>query len=384
MDNRNNALNLLNFWELPEKEWRNITKYDFRFYYQSDCTCSKNDTHQAYSQDIQGMLKKVEINSNSYKALKSCEGIAKNARNNHANKYFWNHEASKIAKMVFDELFAEKELEIMEKVTAATTLCSYNQKSLSTSNNSLQQDVSSNVNMDSISEGQESNDNAGKNHSQKRKQQNDEGEATTVPAKRPNQQETLTEKLIAYKQKIMHDAARGFDFNLETNLSELVTRYTRDHFTDEILNKWHKGILDTLIINVEEEDLNIAKSLDDLVYFYGADIYDCLGSKDFHPEIFCLPQLEEKQNCGEVTNIVPDNGNASEVKRVQPDAMICEIDQLSWSCTFGYGEAKLAEPNLNTGVLANDLLRLAIMTTKAIGGSEMRSVLAFQIHGKTA
>lgn len=51
----------------------------------------------------------------------------------------------------------------MEKVTAATALRSYNQKSSSTSNNSLQQDVSSNVNMDSMSEGQESNDNAGRN-----------------------------------------------------------------------------------------------------------------------------------------------------------------------------------------------------------------------------
>ncbi|KAG1473430.1 hypothetical protein G6F56_000953 [Rhizopus delemar] len=122
------------------------------------------------------------------------------------------------------QLIGFKELEIMKKVTAATALCLYNEKSLSTSNNSLQQDVSSNVNMDSISEGQESNDNASKNHSQKRKQQNDEGEATTF------------------------------------------TRYTRDHFTDEVLNKWHKIILDTLIINVEEEALNIAKPLDDLVY----------------------------------------------------------------------------------------------------------------------
>lgn len=50
----------------------------------------------------------------------------------------------------------------MEKVIAATALRSFNQKSLS-SNNSLQQDVSSNVNMDSISEGQESNDSAGRN-----------------------------------------------------------------------------------------------------------------------------------------------------------------------------------------------------------------------------
>lgn len=84
------------------------------------------------------------------------------------------------------------------------------------------------------------------------------------------------------------------------------------------------------------------------------------------------------------TNIVPYNGNASEIKRIQPDAMICEIDQLSWSRTIGYGEAKLVEPNLNIKVLANDLLRLAILTIKAIGGSEMPSVFAFQIHGKTA
>ncbi|KAI9468856.1 hypothetical protein BDB00DRAFT_751493, partial [Zychaea mexicana] len=44
------------------------------------------------------------------------------------------------------------------------------------------------------------------------------------------------------------------------------------------------------------------------------------------------------------TNVVPDDGSASEVVRVQPDAMICEIDQLSWGRPLGYGEAKLAEP----------------------------------------
>lgn len=82
------------------------------------------------------------------------------------------------------------------------------------------------------------------------------------------------------------------------------------------------------------------------------------------------------------TNVVPEEDCISEVIRVQPDAMICEIDQLSWGCTIGYGEAKIAEPNPNTAGLANDLLRLACVTAKTVGEFKTRSVLAFQIHGK--
>ncbi|KAI8078310.1 hypothetical protein BDF21DRAFT_452657 [Thamnidium elegans] len=55
-------------------------------------------------------------------------------------------------------------------------------------------------------------------------------------------------------------------------------------------------------------------------------------------------------------------------------------EEVSWGSTLGYGEAKIAEPNPNIGGLVNDLLRLASMTTKAIGESKMRSILAFQIH----
>ncbi|KAI9363594.1 hypothetical protein BD770DRAFT_314860, partial [Pilaira anomala] len=47
-----------------------------------------------------------------------------------------------------------------------------------------------------------------------------------------------------------------------------------------------------------------------------------------------------------------------------------------------YGEAKISEANQNVGVLANDLLRLAVMTAKAVNESNMSSLLAFQIHGK--
>ncbi|KAI8056377.1 hypothetical protein BDF21DRAFT_349373 [Thamnidium elegans] len=92
----------------------------------SGCTGSKNEAHQSYSQDIQCMLKNVQINSNSYKILKSCETIVKNVHNNYANKYFWDHEVNKIAKIASDRLFAEKELEIMKKITTITALRSYN------------------------------------------------------------------------------------------------------------------------------------------------------------------------------------------------------------------------------------------------------------------
>ncbi|KAG2234990.1 hypothetical protein INT48_000232 [Thamnidium elegans] len=86
----------------------------------SGCTGSKNEAHQSYSQDIQCMLKNVQINSNSYKILKICETIVK-----------VRHNISVIS----------KELEIMKKITTITALRSYNQESLSISNHSLQQDT---------------------------------------------------------------------------------------------------------------------------------------------------------------------------------------------------------------------------------------------------
>ncbi|KAI7898192.1 uncharacterized protein BX663DRAFT_269891 [Cokeromyces recurvatus] len=199
--------------------------------------------------------------------------LKQSAHNDCANKYFWDHEVSKIAMAASDESFAEKKLEIMKKITAVTALHSYNQDSLSTSNHSLQQDVSSSSSMDDLS-----NDNTDRNHSIKRKHQKDDA-STTMQAKRPNKQETLAEKFKTYKQKIIHDAATELEFSLETNLPELIalnnvmllkpsqfSRYMRDHFTDKALNEWHKGILSTLIVDVEKEAQDIAKSLDDIIY----------------------------------------------------------------------------------------------------------------------
>ncbi|KAG2224991.1 hypothetical protein INT45_000112, partial [Circinella minor] len=45
-----------------------------------------------------------------------------------------------------------------------------------------------------------------------------------------------------------------------------------------------------------------------------------------------------------LSNVIPDEGSTSEFIQVRPDALICEIDQLLWGRTIGYGEVKLAEP----------------------------------------
>ncbi|KAI9335213.1 hypothetical protein BD770DRAFT_402140 [Pilaira anomala] len=232
MNNVDVELNVPEFWEQPENMWRNITKYDFRFYYQSGCTGTKGEAHQSYKKDIKCMSKKVPFNSNKYKMLKSCETVAKTARNNHVNKHFWDNEINNIAKIVSDDLYSEKEIEILNRVTDLSV---------------------------------------------KRKPSHDEI-PTTIQAKRLNKQETLVEKFMKYKQKIVHDIATKSGFNLETNLSELAAvsnvmllkpsqfgRYAPDHFTDEVLNEWHKSILSTLIVDIKEVR-DISMSLDDLIY----------------------------------------------------------------------------------------------------------------------
>lgn len=44
------------------------------------------------------------------------------------------------------------------------------------------------------------------------------------------------------------------------------SRYTRDYFTDEVLNDWYKSIMNTLIVDVEKEARDISESLNDLIY----------------------------------------------------------------------------------------------------------------------
>ncbi|KAI9317193.1 hypothetical protein BX666DRAFT_1858025, partial [Dichotomocladium elegans] len=66
-------------------------------------------------------------------------------------------------------------------------------------------------------------------------------------------------------------------------------------------------------------------------------------------------------------------------RELRPDELLCEIDQLSWGRSVGFGEVKLSEPTVNLDGLGQDLLRLADLTQHAMTSSN--AVLSFQIHG---
>ncbi|CAG8695801.1 26804_t:CDS:10 [Dentiscutata erythropus] len=65
----------------------------------------------------------------------------------------------------------------------------------------------------------------------------------------------------------------------------------------------------------------------------------------------------------------------------QPDAIIKEIDQLSWSLSKGHGEAKVQEEMNNLYLLCTDLIRIAVFNKDAIDFYNMNCMLGFQVVG---
>ncbi|CAG8653764.1 27663_t:CDS:10 [Gigaspora margarita] len=65
----------------------------------------------------------------------------------------------------------------------------------------------------------------------------------------------------------------------------------------------------------------------------------------------------------------------------QPDAIINEIDQLSWSLSKGHGEAKVQEEMNNLYLLCTDLIRIAVFNKDAIDFYNMNCMLGFQVVG---
>ncbi|CAI2195140.1 4166_t:CDS:2, partial [Funneliformis geosporum] len=63
----------------------------------------------------------------------------------------------------------------------------------------------------------------------------------------------------------------------------------------------------------------------------------------------------------------------------QPDAIISEIDQLSWSSSKGYSEAKIQQEVNNLYLLCTDLIRVAVFNKDAIDFYNMNYVLGFQV-----
>ncbi|KAG2223624.1 hypothetical protein INT45_009983 [Circinella minor] len=65
-----------------------------------------------------------------------------------------------------------------------------------------------------------------------------------------------------------------------------------------------------------------------------------------------------------LANVLPSEGSVSDRVQVRPDAIVCEIDQLSWGTSVAFGEAKLSEPTNNINSSGRDLMRLAILGAK--------------------
>ncbi|KAG1474839.1 hypothetical protein G6F56_000098 [Rhizopus delemar] len=77
---------------------------------------------------------------------------------------------------------------------------------------------------------------------------------------------------------------------------------------------------------------------------------------------------------------LPAETSSSSNNQVRPNAIVCEIDQLSWGKSLGFGEVKLAETTPNLDELGNDLLRLATLSKNALSNSGLHAAMSFQIH----
>ncbi|KAI7856466.1 hypothetical protein BDC45DRAFT_56076 [Circinella umbellata] len=106
-----------------------------------------------------------------------------------------------------------------------------------------------------------------------------------------------------------------------------------------------------------------------------------LWSSFFDPILSSVLSDPEKNVILRWSNVIPDEGSTSEFIQVRLDALICEIDQLRWGRTIGYGEVKRAEPTTNLDSLGQDIVRLALLTKTSLTKSKVNYVTAFQIHG---
>ena len=66
----------------------------------------------------------------------------------------------------------------------------------------------------------------------------------------------------------------------------------------------------------------------------------------------------------------------------QPDAIINNIEQLSWGSSMGHGEAKVKEEANNLYSLSADLIRVAVFNKDGIDFYNMQCMLGFQVVGR--
>ena len=84
------------------------------------------------------------------------------------------------------------------------------------------------------------------------------------------------------------------------------------------------------------------------------------------------------------SNVLPSEGSIRKMVQVRPDAIICQIDQLKWGVSMGFGEVKLSEPACNADVSGQDLIRLSILGKNTLMEAEMKTSISFQIHGMSS
>ncbi|KAG9298147.1 hypothetical protein G9A89_002584 [Geosiphon pyriformis] len=80
----------------------------------------------------------------------------------------------------------------------------------------------------------------------------------------------------------------------------------------------------------------------------------------------------------------PESKNRKSTGRAkQPDAIISDINQLSWGSSRGHGEVKAQEEINNLYSLCTDLVRVAVLNKDAIDFFNMNCILGFQVVGKS-
>ncbi|CAG8618245.1 6558_t:CDS:10, partial [Diversispora eburnea] len=191
---------------------------------------------------------------------------------------------------------------------------------------------------------------------------------------------------------------------LETMHKDIIQRFTKQEteFDDEILMK-----LIRIVKRLQREEITRDNAVSELQILAVSRSYEeCAILKAIRN---IVPRTTLKSSIGEVelcTTYIdpilcplfmdPDRGiflrwsnkETAESKArkpigraKQPDAIINEIDQLSWSLSKGHGEAKVQDEANNLYLLCTDLIRVSVFNKDAIDFYNMNCMLGFQVVG---
>ncbi|KAI8143153.1 hypothetical protein BJV82DRAFT_668791 [Fennellomyces sp. T-0311] len=112
-------LNVPEFWKQSYMEWKNITKYDFR-YISTTLTAKKSEAHIAYRQDIESMMQATKQISRMQQTLAVCKKVLKDISKDIGNAFFWETEAESSLKLAVASLTVE--LQVARQKSAADVL----------------------------------------------------------------------------------------------------------------------------------------------------------------------------------------------------------------------------------------------------------------------